>query len=146
MKPIKCLEVSWWVVPLFSLALGCQLLEGNRDSRSRSTGASRPAPAQPAPAAEPPTEASPAADNRTAAATEEDPGAPSAPCGASDFHYPEVKSACAEGGRSAVKKVMKGAIAKAKQAGTELKCSNCHVDQKTFGLRPNAVDDLKNWL
>jgi cytochrome c len=41
---------------------------------------------------------------------------------------------------------MQGAIAKAKSAGTELKCSNCHVDQKTFGLRPNAVDDLASWL
>ena len=68
------------------------------------------------------------------------------PCAATEFNYPVVKAACAEGGRASVKKVMQGAIAKAKRSGTELKCSNCHVDQKTFGLRPNAVDDLANWL
>jgi len=142
-KPINCRRVTYWVVPLVGLALGCQLVEGSPESRSKSTSAARPAPV-PKPA--PPPEPAPVAENTTAAATEEDPNAAPVPCAATDFNYPAVKAACAEGGRGAVKKVMHGAIAKAKRAGTELKCSNCHVDQKTFGLRPNAVDDLKTWL
>jgi cytochrome c len=127
---------------LVGLALACQLPNGgNRENKAKTTAASRTAPLS----APKPPERGEAAENTTAAATEEAPAEP-VPCAATDFNYPAIQAACAEGGRSAVKKLMNGAIAKAKRAGTELKCSNCHMDQKTFGLRPNAVDDLANWL
>ena len=141
MKPIHCLVVKYWLVPFAGIALACQLVEGNPEPRSRGGSSARPATT---PKASPPEQ--PVAENKPAAATEEDPNAAPVPCAATEFNYPAVKSACAEGGRAAVKKVMHGAIANAKRAGTELKCSNCHVDQKTFGLKPNAVDDLKAWL
>jgi cytochrome c len=41
---------------------------------------------------------------------------------------------------------MKGAVSKAKAAGTDLKCTSCHEDTKDFHLKSNAVGDLKNWL
>jgi hypothetical protein len=126
---------------LAGLALACQLPSGSkRESRDKSTGTSRPALATPKP-----PETAPVAENTTAGAVEDTEATP-LPCAATEFNYPAVKAACADGGRSAVKKVMQGAIAKAKSAGTELKCAGCHVDQKTFGLRPNAVDDLAPWL
>jgi cytochrome c len=128
---------------LAGLALACQLPGGgSRESKTKSQSTARPALSTAPKPPEPPPE--PVAENTTAAATEET--AEPAPCAAAEFNYPAVKAACADGGRSAVKKIMQGAIAKAKSAGTELKCSNCHVDQKTFGLRPNAVDDLSHWL
>jgi hypothetical protein len=126
---------------LAGLALACELPSASdREKRDRSTGTSRPALATPKP-----PEPAAVAENTTAGAVEETEAAPT-PCAATEFNYPAVKAACADGGRSAVKKVMQGAIAKAKSAGTELKCAGCHVDQKTFGLRPNAVDDLAPWL
>jgi len=126
---------------LAGLALACQLPSGNnRENKDRSTGTSRPALSTPKP-----PEPAPVAENTTAAAVE-DPAAPPVACTTTEFNYPAVQSACTEGGRSAVKKIMQGAIAKAKRAGTELKCASCHIDQKDFGLRPNAVDDLAQWL
>jgi hypothetical protein len=107
-----------------------------------STDRSR-APSLPAP---PPAEPVVVADDTTAASTREASARGTVPCAATEFKYPTVEAACAEDGRRAVKKVMSGAIAKAKRAGTELECSSCHLDQKTFGLRPNAVDDLAPWL
>ncbi|HTM45885.1 MAG TPA: hypothetical protein VL137_13080 [Polyangiaceae bacterium] len=41
---------------------------------------------------------------------------------------------------------MKGVTNKAKAAGTDLKCTNCHSDLKTYGLKDNAVEDLRKWL
>ena len=142
MKPINCRSASCILASLVGLTLACQLPSGgNRENKSKTTGASRTAPLS----APKPPERSEVAENTTAAATEAAPAEPT-PCSATDFNYPAIKAACADGGRSAVKKLMNGAIAKAKRAGTELKCSNCHMDQKTFGLRPNAVDDLAPWL
>jgi hypothetical protein len=57
-----------------------------------------------------------------------------------------VASACKSGGRKSAKAVMKGAVSKAKAAGTDLKCTSCHEDTKDFHLKSNAVGDLKNWL
>lgn len=140
MKPIHRRTGSYLLTTLAGLALACQLPSGSsRESREKSTGTSRPAlstPKTPAPAP---------VENTTAAAVEDTDTEPT-PCATTQFNYPAVQAACAEGGRSAVKKVMKGAIAKAKRAGTELKCAGCHIDQKDFGLRPNAVDDLAQWL
>jgi hypothetical protein len=140
-KPIHRHTCSHLLAALAGLALACQLPSGNnRESRDKSTSTSRPAlstPKPPAPA--------PVVENTTAAAVEETEAAPT-PCATTEFNYPAVQAACSEGGRGAVKKIMKGAIAKAKRAGTELKCAGCHIDQKDFGLRPNAVDDLAQWL
>jgi cytochrome c len=41
---------------------------------------------------------------------------------------------------------MKRAVAKAKAAGTDLKCTSCHVDTSNFKLKSNAVSDMKQWL
>jgi hypothetical protein len=41
---------------------------------------------------------------------------------------------------------MKDAIGKATATGQSLKCSNCHVDQRDYGLKSNAAEDLKRWL
>jgi hypothetical protein len=67
-------------------------------------------------------------------------------CQTKNFHYSQVASACKSGGRKSAKVVMKGAVTKAKAAGTDLKCSSCHEDMKSFHLKSNAVDDLKKWL
>jgi hypothetical protein len=139
-KPIHRCTCSYMLATLAALALACQLPSGNnRESRDKSTASSRPALSTPKP------REAPVAENATAAAVD-DPEAPTVPCATTEFHYPAVQAACGEGGRKAVKKIMQGAIAKAKRAGTELKCAGCHVDQKDFGLRPNAVDDLAQWL
>lgn len=141
MKPIHRCTRSYMLATVAGLALACQLPSGNnRESRDKSTVSSRPALSPPKPP-EPAT----VGENTTAAAVD-DPEAPTVPCATTEFHYPAVQAACGEGGRKAVKKVMQGAIAKAKRAGTELKCAGCHIDQKDFGLRPNAVDDLAQWL
>jgi hypothetical protein len=67
-------------------------------------------------------------------------------CQTTKFHYPAVEKACKEGGRKAAKEVMKGAVKKAKAAGTDLKCTSCHEDMKDFHLKDNAVKDLKPWI
>jgi hypothetical protein len=106
------------------------------------------------PSAAPPKETSPKAAAATpkaaAASTEKAPASagptPEDACQTKNFHYSQVASACKSGGRKAAKNVMKGAVAKAKAAGTDLKCTSCHQDMKDFHLKPNAVGDLKNWL
>ncbi len=72
--------------------------------------------------------------------------APEDACQTKNFHYTQVASACKNGGRKAVKAIMKGVVKKAKAAGTDLQCTSCHEDMKDFHLKPNAVGDLKNWL
>ena len=144
MRTIHRSRAAQIVAPLAALALACQLAnKDGRESRStspdRSQAAALPAP----PPAEPVVIAT---DDTTAGRTAEDSARAPVPCAATELRYPEVKAACAEDGRRAVKKIMIAAIAKAKRAGTELECSSCHLDQKTFGLRPNAVDDLARWL
>lgn len=67
-------------------------------------------------------------------------------CTTKNFHYTLVGSACRAGGRKAAKEIMKGAVKKAKAAGTDLKCTSCHEDTSTFHLKSNAVSDLKQWL
>jgi hypothetical protein len=67
-------------------------------------------------------------------------------CTTTKFHYPAVEKACKEGGRKAAKEVMKGAVKKAKAAGTDLKCTSCHEDMKDFKLKDNAVKDMKPWI
>jgi hypothetical protein len=114
----------------------------SRDIKSKAAATSRP-PERPKPAA---AKAPAAVENTTAGATVDDTSTEPVPCAAAEFHYPVVKAACADGGRNAVKKIMRGVIAQAKRAGTELKCASCHLDQTTFGLRPNAVDDISHWL
>ena len=141
MNPIQSRTSAFLLATLAGLALACQLPSSNsRESRDKATASSRSALSTPKP-----PEPAPVAENTTAAAVD-DPEAPTVPCATTEFHYPAVQAACGEGGRKAVKKIMQGAIAKAKRAGTELKCAGCHIDQKDFGLRPNAVDDLAQWL
>jgi hypothetical protein len=68
------------------------------------------------------------------------------PCRATSFSVDRVRSACANGGRAAAKRVMKDAIGKATATGQSLRCSNCHADQKDYALKADAVSELKRWL
>lgn len=142
MKNIRSSRPAQILVPLAAIAFACQL--ASKDSReTRSTSADRARTASvPAP---PPAAPVLVAENITASTEEASARAP-APCAATAFKYPTVQAACDEDGRRAVKKLMTSAVAKAKRAGTELECASCHLDQKTFGLRPNAADDLAPWL
>jgi hypothetical protein len=137
-------------IALVIAVLGCDAPVRNLPSASTDDAKrSVPAPSAPAPSP-PPSLAPPALDtasqNQTAAQTEEDSPAAPQPCAGAPFHYPAVEEACARDGRRATKDVMRAAVAKAKRAGIELKCAQCHVDQTSFKLRPNAIDDLKDWL
>jgi hypothetical protein len=67
-------------------------------------------------------------------------------CTTKKFNYSAVEKACKEGGRKAVKELMKGAVKKAKAAGKDVKCTSCHEDTKDFKLKDNAVDDLKPFI
>jgi hypothetical protein len=69
-----------------------------------------------------------------------------APCQSKTLTLEPVITACRQGGRNAAKQVMKGAVAKARAAGTTLGCPSCHVDMNRYELKPNALTDLKRWL
>jgi hypothetical protein len=68
------------------------------------------------------------------------------PCTTAHFQVPRVEEACANGGRSAAKGVMKDAIGKALAPGASLKCATCHAEQQNFTLKKDAVAELKKWL
>jgi hypothetical protein len=68
------------------------------------------------------------------------------PCTTAHFQVPRVEEACANGGRSAAKSVMKDAIGKALASGASLKCATCHAEQQNFTLKKDAVAELKKWL
>lgn len=68
------------------------------------------------------------------------------PCTTAHFKVPRVEEACANGGRSAAKSVMKDAIGKALASGASLKCATCHAEQQNFTLKKDAVAELKKWL
>lgn len=68
------------------------------------------------------------------------------PCTTAHFKVPRVEEACANGGRSAAKGVMKDAIGKALASGASLKCATCHADLQNFTLKKDAVAELKKWL
>jgi hypothetical protein len=78
----------------------------------------------------------------TVAHAEDDDGA----CTAKTFNFKKVEAACKSGGRAAVKDLMKAATKKAKEAGTKIKCKDCHESLKTYDLKDNAVKDLKPWI
>jgi hypothetical protein len=69
-------------------------------------------------------------------------------CSTTKFHFPAVEKACKDGGRKAAKDVMKAAVKKAKDAGKDYKCTNCHEDTKSFKLKDEkqAVTDLKPFI
>jgi hypothetical protein len=68
------------------------------------------------------------------------------PCQTKNFHFSAVSSACKSGGRKAAKNLMRSVVKKAKDAGQSVQCNSCHDDMKSFGLKGNAVGDLKQWL
>jgi hypothetical protein len=68
------------------------------------------------------------------------------PCRATSFSVARVRDACASGGRTGAKRVMKEAIGKATATGQMLKCSNCHANQSDYTLKSNAAADLERWL
>lgn len=68
------------------------------------------------------------------------------PCKAASFSVARVEEACSKGGRTAAKGVMKDAVGKALAAGTTLRCSDCHSEQRDYTLKPDAVAQLKKWL
>jgi hypothetical protein len=53
-----------------------------------------------------------------------------------------IAKACAKGGRTEAKKVMKEAVKTAKANGTTFTCENCHKDLESFELTKNARDDF----
>jgi hypothetical protein len=67
-------------------------------------------------------------------------------CTSKDFKTPQVKKACADGGRKGAKTMMKGLVKKAKAGGAEINCKTCHTSLKTFENTDNAVADLKKLL
>jgi hypothetical protein len=90
----------------------------------------------------------PATKKRAAAAaapTKRDYGG-SDPCRAASFSVSRVREACASGGRTAAKRLMKEAIGKATATGQLLKCGNCHANQSDYTLKSNAAADLERWL
>jgi hypothetical protein len=68
------------------------------------------------------------------------------PCQAAHFNFGAVSKACKDGGRKAVRAIMKNAVSKGKAAGTPLSCKSCHTDTTSYHLKPNAIADLKLWL
>lgn len=70
------------------------------------------------------------------------------PCTTKKFNFAEVKKACADGGRKAAKKLMKGVVKKARKAGDDkvTGCLDCHEDFKTFKRNKDAVKLLKKYL
>jgi len=67
-------------------------------------------------------------------------------CKTTKFHFKQVEAACKEGGRKAVKKLMKQVVKDSRKAGDERTCLDCHKDLKGFENTKNAVDDLKKYL
>jgi hypothetical protein len=57
-----------------------------------------------------------------------------------------VAQACARGGRTEAKKVMKGAVKAAQAKGGKFDCDDCHKDTDSFELKPNAREDFKKLL
>lgn len=115
-------------------------------------------PPVPAPPASPPELPSPPSPPKTSPKPSAAPTATTAPapktpgytgeqpCRATAFQIKAVERACLEGGRGAVKDLMKRAIANAKAEGEKLECTSCHIDQKTYALQPDAVKELQRWL
>ncbi|MBM4361727.1 MAG: hypothetical protein FJ104_03525 [Deltaproteobacteria bacterium] len=68
-------------------------------------------------------------------------------CTTTKFSFPAVEKACKDGGRKGAKDLMKAVVKKAKDAGKDVGCKDCHADVgKTFELKANAVKDLKGLL
>ena len=95
---------------------------------------------------EPPAKKAPAKKKPAAAAAAAPAYTGPNPCTTAHFNVPRVEEACANGGRSAAKSVMKDAIGKALASGASLKCATCHADQTNFTLKKDAVAELKKWL
>jgi len=68
------------------------------------------------------------------------------PCSAKKFEYSQVEKACKDGGRTAVKKLMKASVKKAKAAGEDINCKSCHTSLKTFELIEGSSKRLGKWL
>jgi hypothetical protein len=68
------------------------------------------------------------------------------PCKTQRFSVPQVREACASGGRRAAKNVMKNAIQRATAGGGSLRCTSCHDNQVDYRLKPDAVAQLRRWL
>jgi outer membrane biosynthesis protein TonB len=98
-----------------------------KSAKPKKTAAKKSAPAEP---------------TESAASTYAGPN----PCKAARFSVARVGDACSKGGRTAAKGVMKDAIGKALAAGTTLKCSDCHAEQRDYTLKPDGVAQLKKWL
>lgn len=105
--------------------------EPAKDTKKPKSGGSKPAPKADAPAAEAPPAEAPKGDFK--------------PCVSTSFASGSVKSACASGGLPAAKNAMKAIMnkANAKEGATQMKCVSCHSDTSKFGLKANAVADLR---
>jgi cytochrome c len=68
------------------------------------------------------------------------------PCGAANPQTAQVKKACKDGGRDAVKALMKEVVKKAKAAGQDVNCKSCHTNLTDYAVKDGAVAELKKWL
>jgi hypothetical protein len=69
-----------------------------------------------------------------------------APCTIAKDAESPVGKACAKGGISEAKKVMKDLASKARKAGTKLQCDDCHKDDQKYDLTPDAREKFKKLL
>ena len=68
------------------------------------------------------------------------------PCVSTNFKHAKVKKACASGGQSAAKKLMKAAVKKAKASGKKMDCKTCHTKlAPDFPLKPDALQKFKDY-
>lgn len=57
-----------------------------------------------------------------------------------------VVKACAKGGRTEAKRLMKEMVKDAKRKGAKFTCEQCHKDLESWELTPNARADMKKLL
>ncbi len=69
--------------------------------------------------------------------------AASGPCTIAVKGSSPTAKACAKGGRTEAKKVMKEMMAAANAKGGKFQCEGCHKDMGTYELAKNAVADYK---
>ena len=70
------------------------------------------------------------------------------PCVSKKFKFDAVKKACADGGQTAAKKLMKDIVKKARKADDDKVsgCLDCHEDLRTFKRNKDAEKLLKKYL
>ena len=63
----------------------------------------------------------------------------SEPCTTENFTSDKVEAACRKGGRDAAKRYMKSVVKKAKKAGKDVSCPDCHESLASYELEDGAA-------